>query len=153
MIRAPADSGERPRWRPWLAASASIYTLIVAVTAAVGFTAASTGTILLAAILALPASIIAFPGYYFMYGTLALVPGANPSGSSGSGRCSRDGSCHETVTGEPAAWFLATMDAIGILALTCAALLNVVVFRLLAARWRRTGGSGSSDAAHSLRWQ
>lgn len=122
----------RPSVRPTL--GASIYTLVVAVIAAVGFTTQSTSTILIAVGLALPASTLALPGYYVMYGLLALVPGANPSSSSGSGSCTYGGGCHESVTGEPAAWFTTTTDALGILALTVAALLNVILFRVLTAR-------------------
>jgi hypothetical protein len=77
---------------------ASIYTLLVAVTAAVGFTTQSASTILIAAGLALPASTLAVPGYYIMFGLLALVPGANPSNSSGSASCTNGGECHESVT-------------------------------------------------------
>jgi hypothetical protein len=43
------------------------------------------------------------------------------------------------VTGEPAVWFLATMDALGIVAMFSAAILNIVASRMLAARWRRAG--------------
>ena len=136
MIRALTDSAGRLRRGERLTPGGSIYTLVVAVIAAVGFTAESTQLILLAALLALPASIIALPGYYFMYGMLALVPGANPSSSSGSVTCARDGSCHGTVTGEPAVWFLATMDAIGILALTSAALVNAIAVQMLTGRRR-----------------
>jgi hypothetical protein len=102
----------------------------------VGFSVDSTRMILLAALLGLPASVLALPGYYFMYGMLALVPGANPSSSAGSGSCAPDGSCHGSVAGEPAVWFTISTDALGILALTGAALLNVVVFRTLTARRR-----------------
>jgi hypothetical protein len=129
----------RERVRPTLAASA--YVLAVAATAAVGFTAESTATILLAALVALPGSIAAVPGYYMAYGLLALVPGANPSRSSGSGSCAPDGSCHRTVVGDPAVWFTITTDALGILALTGAALVNVVVFRTVMARRRGRGGA------------
>lgn len=138
MIRASAGTPGRLRRPEWLTPGASIYILLVAGIAATGFTTDSTQLILLAAALALPASIIAMPGYYFMYGMLALIPGANPSSSSGSGTCDRDGSCHETVTGEPAVWFLATTDFLGILALITAAVLNALVVRMLAANRRRT---------------
>ena len=145
MIRVLADTRGRLRRAEWSTLGVSIYTLVVAGIATVGFTAESTQLILLAALLALPASILAMPGYYAAYGMLALVPGANPSSGSGSGTCARDGSCHETVTGEPAAWFLATTDILGILALTTAAVLDAIAFRMLAARWRRRGGATIPD--------
>lgn len=138
MKSPPAGGWAHLWWRRWLTLGASIYVLVVAVTAAVGFITDSTRTILLAALLGLPASLFALPGYYLMYGLLALVPGANPSSSSGSVSCAPDGTCHGSVTGEPAAWFLITADALGILALSGAALLNVVVLRLLTAHPRRS---------------
>jgi hypothetical protein len=135
-------------WRPIVrpTVSSSAYTVVVMATAAVGFVADSTRTILIAALLGLPASIIAVPGYYVVYGVLALVPGANPSSSAGSGSCTPAGSCHESVTGELATWFTITTDAVGILALTAAALLNVIVFRMLTAR--RRGVSGVTSPGH-----
>ena len=113
---------------------AAIYVLVVATTAAAGFVTGSTAAILLAAFFALPASILAMPGYYFAYGVLALVPGANPSSSSGSASCDPDGSCQGFVTGEPTVWFTTTTDVLGILALTGAAVLNVVLARTVMAR-------------------
>ena len=112
-------------------ASAATYVLVVMVVAAMGFRTESTELILLAAALGLPGSLLAVPGYYLAYGLLALVPGANPSSSSGSMTCSPDGVCHGSITGEPAAWFLITTDALGILALGGAAVLNVVALGLL----------------------
>lgn len=131
VMRKSLMAGRRPTL------GASIYVLVVAVTAAVGFITETTQTILVAALLALPASIVALPGYYLIYGILALVPGANPSNSSGSGSCAPDGSCHESATGDPAAWFSISADALGVLSLGGAAVLNVVVLRLLISRRRR----------------
>lgn len=112
-----------------------IYVLGVAAVSALGFTSGSTPTILLAALLALPSSVVAIPAYYVVYGLLALLPGANPSSSTGSGSCVPNGDCQVTTTGEVAAWFTFTTEAVGILALTAAALLNAVVLRnLIAAR-------------------
>lgn len=133
-------------WGKWLTLGASIYVLIVAVTAAVGFTTDSTRTILLAALLALPASIFALPGYYLMYGVLALVPGANPSSNSGSISCGAARICHGFETGNPAAWFLLTADALGILALSGAALLNVGALRLLTTHPRRSTSAAADPA-------
>lgn len=111
----------------------STYLLLVAAVATVGFSTGSAPTIALAALLALPGSILAVPGYYVAYGLLALVSGANPSRSTGSGWCTPAGDCRTTATGV-AGWFTAVTDVVGILALVSAALLNVVVLRRLVAR-------------------
>jgi hypothetical protein len=75
---------------------------------------------------------------YVVYGVLALIPGANPSSSTGSSSSDAYGSTLTTVTtGTPAAWFTVTTHVLGILALTAAAFLNVLLFRALAARRRR----------------
>lgn len=105
--------------------------LVVAVLAAWGFVGSgSTAAILAAAVLALPVGILAVPGFYLAYGLLAQVPGADPSSATGSGGCSPSGDCYATTTGDPAQWFVITTDAIGVLALTAAALLNVVLLRM-----------------------
>lgn len=109
---------------------AAAYVLGVLVTAGLGFINDSTFTILLAAALSLPASLIALPGYYAAFGLLALVPGANPSSSSGSASCTVDGICQETSTGDPATWFLVATDVAGVMALTCAAIVNVIALRI-----------------------
>ena len=115
-----------------------IYVLGVAAVSTLGFTTGSTPTILLAALLALPLSAVAVPAFYVVYGLLALVPGANPSSSTGSASCAPDGDCHVSTTGDPAAWFTLATEAVGILALTAAALLNAVVLQnLIAARRMR----------------
>jgi hypothetical protein len=122
--------------RPTLVESA--YTLTVAVVATLGFATESTSAILLAAFLALPSSAIAVPAYYVVYGLLAQVPGANPSSSTGSASCAPNGDCQASSTGDPAGWFTLATEVVGILALTAAALLNVVVLRsLIAARRAR----------------
>jgi hypothetical protein len=108
-----------------------VYVLAVAALATVGFTTESTAGILAAAALALPSSIVAVPAYYVVYGLVALVPGANPSSSSGSASCTPSGDCRISTTGDAAAWFIATTEFVGILALTIAALANVVLLRLL----------------------
>lgn len=117
---------------------ATLYVLVVAATATMGFSTDSTAAILLAAFLALPSSVLAMPGYYLAYGVLALVPGANPSSSSGSASCSPDGSCHGSVTGEQPVWFMVTTDALGILALTAAGVLNVILVRAVMTRSRQS---------------
>jgi hypothetical protein len=103
--------------------------------ATLGFTLDSTPLTLLAAVLTLPSSVAAVPGYYLVYGLLAQIPGANPSHSTGSGLCTPNGGCHESTSGNDAAWFTHATDVVGILALIAAAALNVVLLqRLIAAR-------------------
>ena len=112
-----------------------IYGVAVALIAALGFTEQSPWPILLAALLAVPSSIVAVPCYYLAYGFLALIPGANPSSSSGSATLAPDGRMLTSVsTGTPAAWFTVTTFVLGILALTVAAFVNVRLLRSLAAR-------------------
>jgi len=124
-----------------LTAIEATYALIVMVIATAGFTTESTSMILLAAFLALPSSVIAVPAYYLVYGLLALVPGANPSRGTGSGSCTPTGECRASTTGDLAAWFTIATEVIGILALTAAGLMNVMVVRSLIARRRRTDGA------------
>jgi hypothetical protein len=113
----------------------SAYVLTVAVIATCGFAGpGSTAAILTAAALALPTSIVAVPGFYMAYGLLAQFPGANPSSSTSFGGCSPEGDCYEHTTGDVAPWFVVTTDVIGVLALTAAALLNVVLLRMLTRR-------------------
>lgn len=112
------------------------YVLTVAAVATGGFATGSTAAILTSAALALPTSIVAVPGYYLAYGLLALLPGANPSRGSGSGGCSPGAGCHASTSGDLAPWFSVTTDVIGVLALTAAALLNVVLLRTVAHRRR-----------------
>ena len=112
------------------------YVLGVAVVSALGFTTGSTPTILFAALLALPSSVVAFPAFYVVYGLLATISGANPSSSSGSGSCAPNGECQATTPGG-AAWFTLATEAVGILALTAAALLNAVALRNLMIAARR----------------
>lgn len=114
-----------------------IYVVAVTSTAAVGFTGQSPWPILLAVLLAIPASLVTVPCYYVAYGLLALIPGANPSSSSGSETFAPDGRLLSSVsTGMPAAWFTITTFVLGILALAAAAFLNVLLLRVLAARRR-----------------
>jgi hypothetical protein len=114
------------------------YVAVVAAVAVLGFTTDSTGLILLAAILTLPAAGIAVPAYYVAYGVLAQIPGANQSRNSGTATCEPDGTC-ETSSGDGlASWFAITTYVTGIVALTGAAVLNVVLLRkLMAARRSR----------------
>ena len=119
----------RPTWR------SSTYLVAVAGLATVGFVQGSPGPIVLAALLALPASIVAVPGYYLVYGLLALVTGANPSSSSGSGSGSSAGGSSTTVTTDDVAtWFAVTTHVLGVLALTVAAAVNVLLVRAVMSR-------------------
>lgn len=105
-----------------LTVRSSLYVVAVALIAAVGFTGQSAWPILFATMLAVPASIVAVSCYYLAYGFLALIPGANPSSSSGSATFAPDGRMLTTVsTGMPATWFTITTFVLGILALTVAA--------------------------------
>jgi hypothetical protein len=117
-------------------AGSTAYVLVVGTLAAVGFIGQTTWPILLAALLALPASLVAVPGYYLAYGLLALLPGANASSSSGSGTGAADGTT-ASFTSSGASWFATTTQVIGILALVGAAILNVLLVRALSRR-RRT---------------
>ena len=114
-----------------------IYVVAVTLLAAVGFGGESPWPILLAAVIALPASIVALSSYYVVYGVLALIPGANPSSASGTGTSTADGRIlTSVVTGSPAVWFTITTQVLGILALSLAAAANVLLLRALAARRR-----------------
>lgn len=111
----------------------SAYVLLVTTVAVVGFATGLTPVILLSALIALPASVVALPGYYVAYGLLALAPGANPDTSTGSGGCSPDGHCSSVSTGDPALWFTVAGHSAGVLAMCGAAVLNVVLLRHLVA--------------------
>ena len=111
------------------------YVVAVAAMAAAGFVTGSAPLILLAAVLTLPLSVVAVPAYYMVYGLLAQLPGANPSQATGSGSCGPDGTCQQISAGDPAVWFTTATELVGILALTAASVLNVVLLqRQVAAR-------------------
>ena len=113
------------------------YVLGAAGLTTLGFSVASTWLILLAALVTLPSSAIAVPAFYIVVGLLGLVPGANPSSSTGSGSCAPSADCQASTTGDPASLFIFATEVVGILALAAAALLNVVLLRALIAA-RRT---------------
>ena len=117
-------------------AGSTAYVVAVGTLAAVGFIGQTTWPILLAGLLALPASLVATPGYYLAYGLLALLPGADASSSSGSGAGTADGTT-ASITSSGATWFVTTTQVMGILALVGAAILNVLLVRALSRR-RRT---------------
>src|SRR5450759_1292732 len=97
------------RWRvpsARLSPRSSVYVAALALVAAVGFIEQSPWPIVVAAPLGLPASIVTLPCYYVVYGVLALLPGANPSSSTGSSSSDAYGNTLTTVTtGTPPAWF------------------------------------------------
>lgn len=120
-----------------LSVRSSLYVAAVALIAAVGFTEQSAWPILFAALLTVPTSMVVVPCYYVVYGLLALIPAANPSSNSGSATFAPDGRMLTSVSaGMPAAWFTITTFILGILALTVAAIVNVLLLRALAARNR-----------------
>jgi hypothetical protein len=123
--------GARPTWR------STTYLAAVAGLATVGFVSGSPEPIVLAALLALPASIVAVPCFYLVYGLLALVTGANPSSSSGSGSSAAPGDTSTTVTTDDmATWFAVTTHVLGVLALAAAAAVNVLLVRTVLSRRR-----------------
>ncbi len=117
------------------------YIVTVTLVAAAGFAGQTLWLVVVAALLAVPASIVALPCYYLTYGLLALVPGANPSSSSGSRTAAPGGRVLSTVgSGEPAAWFTVAAVVLGVLSLALAASVNVRLARSVSAR-RRSGGA------------
>ena len=122
----------RPTWR------STTYLAAVAGLATAGFVSGSPAPIVLAAVLALPASIVAVPCYYLVYGLLALVTDANPSSSSGSGSGSSGagGGRRTVTTDDTATWFAVTTHVLGVLALVLAAALNVLLVRAVLSRRR-----------------
>jgi hypothetical protein len=132
-----------PYLRP--TAGATGYVLAVAAAATVGFVTGSPVPILLAAAATLPASLLSMPLFYLAYGLLALVPGANPSSSSGSGSGTADGVVTSHTTGDPAAWFTVTTHVAGVLLLAAGAVADVVLVRALAAGRRRRGSPRPAD--------
>lgn len=117
--------------------AAAAYVLVVAATAAVGFVHESTPTILLAAALSLPASLVALPAYYLAYGVLAAATHATRSTASGATTCTAAGECTSSTSGDPATWFQLTTDALGIFALAGAAVLTARVIIAVVERHRR----------------
>jgi hypothetical protein len=117
------------------------YVAAVAVLAAIGVLAQSPWPLLLAAVLGLPASLVVLPVYYLAYGLLALVPGANPSSTSGSGTgAAGTGTVTSVVTGEPATWFTVTAYVLAVLLLGGAAALNALLLQALRTGRRRHTG-------------
>ena len=84
-----------PSFRPTL--RSLVYVVAVALVATAGFTQESPWPILFAALLALPASIVAAPSYYVVYGVLALIPGANPSSNTGFETVDADGRASRVI--------------------------------------------------------
>ncbi len=127
-------------------AGSLLYVVVVASVATVGFVGKSTWPLVVAVILTLPMSLIAVPGFYLAYGLLALVPGANPSVSSGSGGSADGGAAVAAASTESAAsWFTTSTSLIGILALTGAAVINVGLARRLRHRRQQTYGHAGAS--------
>jgi hypothetical protein len=120
---------------------AAAYVATVAALAGAGFAHESTAAILLAAALAFPSGVAGLVSFYLAYGLLALVPGANPSTSSGTASCTADGVCISSSVGDAATWFVVTTDVLGVAALVAAAAANVLLVRLVLRRPRRVGPS------------
>ena len=135
--------------RIWPTVVSWAYVAGVGVLAGVGFIGQSPWLILLAALLAVPVSLVAMPCFYVAYGLLAQIPGANPSTSTGSAAVSTDGaSLWSVTTGSTASWFTITTHVLGIVTLVVAATLNVRLARGLRARMRR--GACRESRARSL---
>jgi len=132
--RDSAQSGRRPGL--WRLLIETVYVLCVTAVAVWGFYTDTTATILLAVLVSLPMGGPALVGYYMAYGVLAGVSGANPDTVRSHGRCTPSGGCESFTTGETPEWFLHTMDIIGVVAFVAAAVLNVVLLRMLNTTWR-----------------
>lgn len=113
---------------------AKAYVAAVGGLAAVGFGSGSTPLILVAIVVTLPGAIALVPAYYVCFGLLALVPGANPSESTGGASCSAAGRCAEWTSGGEAAWFVVVTDVLGVVALVVAAVLDVWLWRAVVGR-------------------
>ncbi len=105
------------------------YVVAVAVTAATGMLTRTPWLVLFAVVVSLPFGLVAIVGYYVGYGLLALVPGANPSFSSGSGTVGPDGATVWSSTGGQAGWFVVLTGALAITLISVAACANVVLLR------------------------
>ena len=143
------------RLRPTPGCSVSV--VAISSLAALGFIEGTPGPIIVAAVLALPTSLIAAPGYYVLFGLLALVPGANPSTSSGTGTGAADGTAISSVSsGLPAHWFTVSTVVLGIVVLAAAAILNVLLARTLMARRKVVPSQHEPDllpTSSSMEWE
>lgn len=125
-----------------LTPAALAYIAAVTVLAAVGFASGRPLLIGVAALLTLPVSIVAVPVFYMLAGLLGLVPGANPSRASGSGYVGPHGNVVVTHTGEPARWYLVSLDGLGVVVFAAAAVAMVVLLDLVL-RWRQRVHAGA----------
>jgi len=119
------------------------YVVCIALVGIAGFSLERPELVLLAAVGTLPISIVAMPAFYVAAGLVGLIPGANPSHSSGTEYVDATGLIiTTTATGTPAEWFDISLAVIGVATLTAAALLNVLLLRAFAGRRhaRRLGG-------------
>ena len=113
------------------------YVAAVMLLAAVGFATGQALLVGIAALVTLPVGIAAVPMIYLMAGVMAFVPGANPSQASGSGYAGPHGHVVVTQTGQPASWYLVSIDVVGVVVLVLAAVANVLLLDLLVRRRRR----------------
>src|SRR5689334_19175276 len=113
------------------------YVAAVTLLAAVGFATGQALLVGIAALVTLPVSIATVPMVYLMAGAMAFVPGANPSHASGSGYAGPHGNVVVTQAGEPASWYLVSIDVVGVVVLVLAAVANVLLLDLVIRRRRR----------------
>lgn len=125
-----------------LTPAALAYIATVTVLTAVGFASGQPLLIGVAALLTLPLSIVAVPVFYMLAGLLGLVPGANPSRASGSGYVGPHGKVVVTHSGEPAQWYLISLDVLGV-AIFAAAAVAMMVLLDLVIRWRQRVHAGA----------
>ncbi len=118
------------------------YVAAVTVLASIGFASGQALLIGVAALVTLPASIVALPAFYLGAGLMGLVPGANPSHETSSGYGGPGGVVVLSETGGPASWYLVSLDLLGLLALALAALGNVLLIDAVV-RWRRRVHAGA----------
>jgi hypothetical protein len=134
---------------PW-SFGGSVYAVAVGALATAGFAASKTYLILLAGLLTLPSSLVSIPAFYAAYGLLTLLPGAaSAQESSSSGFCAAGRVCEESSTGGGAAWLSYADGALGVLALVGAALVNVVVLRLIMSRRRSRAAVSPPRTMHA----
>lgn len=111
-----------------------LYVALIAALVAAGMLLQTPGPFIVAAVLTLPASIAAIPLYYVLYGVTALIPGANPSSSSGQGTSTPGGGSVSVVTGLPAPWFTIAMGVLAVIVMAAAAYANALAIKAIRAR-------------------
>ncbi len=128
------DTSSRfPTWAA-LGRRSIAYVALVAALVAMGMVLQTPAPFIVAALLTLPSSIAAVPLYYVLYGVTALIPGANPSSSSGEGGSTPGGGSVSVVTGEPALWFTVSMGVLAVIVMAAAAYANALAIKAIRAR-------------------